>query len=552
MNQRSSSQDELPRRLPWLLVFRVASATVLLGLALFADWRGLPIAKLSSVLYAVILGNYLAVIGLGLLLRWHTPATAVAGVYLVLALVSALVVVQATGVIDSTFTFLYLLVILDAAIIGGRTLAIAVAAACAVAYGGQLVLQMYTVLPAGRSIELPDWEFAGSGIANLSAFYLTAFLAGYLAELLRSARMDARRATADLASARILHASILEALPVGVLAIDSQHTIRAANPRAHEILGSHGDLVGTALPVFLRTAVSRYGILNIVNIDVAGRRRVLALIRSELRALRADDTLAPGVRAPEAATRVEIVVIEDRTELTQLEGRLATKERLASLGELASSIAHEIRNPLAAISGSLELLWSGDTDAPSAAPLRDIVLREIARLNRLVDEFLQFARPAPVERASVDVASLIREVCDVLRSDSALEGHTLNVRVPERLDAEVDPERFRQILWNLLRNAVEASPAQTPIEIELTVNAANQGGGIVLGIRDFGRGLAPEIRDHLFEPFRTTKSSGTGLGLAVVHRIVEKHGGSIELTDAPGGGVLARVVLPTREAELSA
>lgn len=520
-------------RLRVLLLFRVAIATALLGLTLWGDWRHLAIAKLSTILYLVVIGNYVAVVVIGLLARRRVATSVLTGTYLALSVVSAFWVVQATGVIDSVFTFLYLFAILDAALVGGRPLALAVAAACSVAYGAQLVLQVYDVAPAGRVIVLPDWEFATSGVVNLSAFYLTGLLGGHLADVLRRARQDASRATADLEHAEVLQSVILDALPVGVLAVDEGSFVRAANAPAAQILRANRPLVGAPLPLELAAALPGPGAAREVRLGRPGDERVLRLLRSRVAAQSENDVGHPPL---------SIIVIEDRTEHADLERRLAARERLASIGELGAGIAHEIRNPLAAISGSLELLLAQAPDDPTAAPLRDIVRREISRLDRLVDDFLQFARPQPIERSRVDLVGMAREVCAVLRADERLGGASVELVAPERLDAEVDPERFRQVLWNLLRNALEASPAGVPVELRLA--AADGALPVLVEIRDHGPGLDPTIRRHLFEPFRTTKAKGTGLGLAVVSRIVEGHGGSIELDDAIGGGAVARLRLP--------
>ncbi len=522
---------ELGGRLPWLLVFRAGVATALLALTLFAEWRSLALAHLSPVLYVVVIGNYLAVIAMALLLRARAAATVLAGAYLALAIVSAFAVVQVTGVVDSAFTFLYLLAILDAAIVGGRRVALAAAAASTLAYGTQLVMQVYGVAPAGKVVRLPDWEPAGSGLVNLGAFYLTAVLAGFLAELWRRARQEATRAAADLEEAERLHATILEALPVGVLAVDPDLRVLAANAAADAIVAGGPRLVGQRLPAPLADALPRPDETGVAALTLGGVERVLSLVRS--RPVKVDD----GDRAP-----LDILVVEDRTALTRLESQLAARERLATIGELAAAIAHEIRNPLAAISGSLELLLSGDADASAAGPLTDIVLREVSRLDRLVDEFLQFARPAPIERARVDLVGLARDVCAVALADGRFGSHPLSISAPDALEAEVDAERVRQVLWNLLRNALEASPDGAPVEIRIARPAG--GSGVLLEIRDHGPGIEPGMRAHLFEPFRTSKPNGTGLGLAVVSRIVEGHGGAVELGDAAGGGTLARVSLP--------
>ncbi len=527
LGELPKDSSELGRRLPWLLVFRVAVATALMVLALLADWQELNPASVSQLLYAVIFANYAAVLGIGVLLRARAPAHLVAGLYLAFTTVSAAVIVHATFGREGAFTFLYLLAILDGAIIGGRKLAMLMAIVCST------VLGLQTLFFSSWPRVTFDRGLISSSITNLSAFYLTALLGGHLAELSRRASAAATRATASLAHMQAMHAAMLQALPVGVLAVDDELKVYAINPRAQELLDWPAQEPGELLPEALRASFPAAGELYSTSLEIDAGERTLSILRSS--------SLTSTLLSPHEGGRpLQIVVIEDRTELTSLARRLAIEERLAALGRLAAAIAHEIRNPLAAISGSLELLFSNEAEPETTAPLQAIVRRELERLDRLVDDFLQFAKPSPMELLPVDAAALTRGLCAVMRKDPALSGRALSLCAPDRLMARLDAERFQQLLWNLVRNAAEASRAEEEIELTLTTH----GKGLVLEVRDHGTGLTPEIRRHLFEPFHTTKATGTGLGLAVVRRIAAGHGGQIELVDAPGGGTIARVTLP--------
>jgi two-component system sensor histidine kinase PilS (NtrC family) len=236
--------------------------------------------------------------------------------------------------------------------------------------------------------------------------------------------------------------------------------------------------------------------------------------------------------------------MEDRTEWYSMERHLREKERLAGIGELAAAIAHEIRNPLASMAGSLELLDHPEsTTSEQREKLRHIVSREVSQLKRLLENFLIYARPAPPSRFEVDVAILVREVAETVNQAAEYKEHDLVVQATQVLPALIDPEQIRQLLWNLLKNAFEASPTNDEVELNARFETPDKK-WIVLEVADRGPGVSPEIRKTMFDPFQTTKDSGTGLGLSIVHRIVENHGGRIDVESSQYGGALFRVILP--------
>jgi two-component system sensor histidine kinase PilS (NtrC family) len=308
--------------------------------------------------------------------------------------------------------------------------------------------------------------------------------------------------------------------------------VQTANQAAARILSAAvDDLVGGPLPPLLAPVL-------------AGKERVVELIEEQegatlhLAVIRAP--LDPGDDENVQREARQVLVIEDRTELHHLHDSLRARERLASLGQMAAGIAHELRNPLAAISGSVELMHSEAEAGEVRERLEAIVLREIERLNALVDDFLVYARPVAPVHNPTDLAALVRDIAAVFRQDAAFVGHAIEVKAPPELVAAVDAGQVRQMMWNLLRNAAEASPADLPIELAVSSDGARA----QIVVRDRGCGVAPEIRQQLFEPFQTTKESGTGLGLAIVHNIVSAHGGSVALHPRAGGGTDTCVDLP--------
>lgn len=226
--------------------------------------------------------------------------------------------------------------------------------------------------------------------------------------------------------------------------------------------------------------------------------------------------------------------------LAQATARAEEAERLAALGRLAAALAHEIRNPLGSIAGSIELLRTGGTLTPQDEALCGIIQRETARLNDLITDMLDLSRPRVPSKEPLDLAALARDVVAL----AAQSGRGADVQVrydgPDVLEVVADPAQMRQVLWNLLRNAVQASSAGA----EVTVRLHPEEGRVVLSIADHGPGIPPEARERLFDAFFTTRSHGVGIGLAVVKRILDDHGFTVEVDTGERTGTTFRVAIP--------
>jgi two-component system sensor histidine kinase PilS (NtrC family) len=253
------------------------------------------------------------------------------------------------------------------------------------------------------------------------------------------------------------------------------------------------------------------------------------------------------------------VIFQDVTRVVEMENDLRRSERLAAVGELSASMAHEIRNPLAAISGSVELLRGGRAEADRER-LMDIVLREIGRLDALIRDFLQYARPAPPKLGPVALPALLQEVAQMLATAVPPEAK-LELEADPAAWAMADATQLRQVLWNLARNACDALEGPGVIRLSAARVALPQGrapgdrkrpreeaAAVEIVVSDTGRGIPPADLERIFDPFYTTKPDGTGLGLPTVHRIVESHGGTLEVESQPGVGTRFRVRLPAAEA----
>ncbi len=228
-----------------------------------------------------------------------------------------------------------------------------------------------------------------------------------------------------------------------------------------------------------------------------------------------------------------------------IEEQLRRAERLSVLGEMSAALAHEIRNPLGSIKGTAEILKDDFSPGDRKFEFLEILVRETDRLNRVVEEFLQLARPLTGERETCDVMAQLAEVAALVSSEAVSRGVSLALGREEVPQVHGDPEKLRQAFLNLVLNGIQATPRGGSLSISARPAANNEGGqSVEIVFSDTGTGMAPDVVTRIFEPFYTTKEGGTGLGLAITQRIVESHGGTIAVESAQGKGTTFRVRLP--------
>jgi two-component system sensor histidine kinase PilS (NtrC family) len=249
------------------------------------------------------------------------------------------------------------------------------------------------------------------------------------------------------------------------------------------------------------------------------------------------------LRDPAGLADGAIVIFQDLTRVVEMEEELRRSERLGAIGTLAAGLAHEIRNPLASLSGAIELLAAdlprGDRNSET---LSQIVRRETARLNRLVTDFLTYARPGPGRFEPVELAPLFHELAELFRRDASC-GVALECDVPEELAALGNSDQLRQVFWNLVLNAAQSEPVDGVVRVRARANPELP--FVEVAVVDLGCGFAADALERIFEPFFTTKPKGTGLGLATVQRVVEAHGGRITVASDAGKGTTVHVFLPS-------
>ena len=460
------------------------------------------------------------------------------------ALITA--VVAATGGASSIFAFLYVLLVTGACVLLSRTGGLAIAAVSCVLYTG--VVLGRTVFPVSVFFDAPQETTALELLTiflNAGTFLTVAIVAGGLAEQFRATRAQLETQRRDLLDLQAFKDLVFLSVGTGLIALDASHRITAFNRAAEEITGVQAS----------RAIVSPWAAIfgDFANLDEiaaavdAGPR--VSLPRETT--LRRPDGTSAAVRVTFSALRSGegervglIAACEDVSAIRAMEARVRQADRLATLGRMSANIAHELRNPLASLTGAIEVL-AGPSTAPDARErLSQIVLRESERLNRIIKNFLEYARPAPLALQTTDIAETAGEVLVLLGHRALPEGLKIVRELAPGLLWRVDPQQFRQVLWNLCLNAVEAMPGGG----ELRLGAAARGRTLEVWVTDTGEGFAPGDLAQIFEPFYSTKPEGTGLGLALVHRIVRDHGGDIDVRSAPGLGTTFTISLPAHDA----
>ncbi|MHB8418933.1 MAG: two-component system sensor histidine kinase NtrB [Myxococcales bacterium] len=528
---RPRQWDDRARRLAGLVLLRALVTSALFGAALATST---PLGEENAargVLYGFLLSAYTSS---ALELAWILTGRALGTLaWLHTAVETALAgwLVALTGGPAGPFSFLFLLSTVHGAIAagsGGAFGAASLATALLAALGAHPSLPFWTapLADAGDSSRVAAAIFANSG-----GCFATAALASYLAQRLQSAGRALTAREIELRSLGDLYMSVVQSLGSGLLTLDSSSRISLLNESGAAILhlapeAARGRSLQELAPELAAAlAPGPPGTRSECPIERDGHRKLIGFSVSPL-------------LDPEGEPMGSVVAFQDVTELRRLEASLRRQSHLASLGELSAGLAHEIRNPLAALSGAVQMLASSPTN-PEDARLLELVLRESAHLGKLVADFLTFARPPPPSLREGDLGALVGECCLAFEAEAAKAGKTLSRRL-QPAHARFDPDQLRQVVDNLLRNALEAISGGGHIEVSVEATEA----GSVVTVEDDGPGVPPEIAPHLFEPFFTTKEKGTGLGLALVARIVGAHGGTVDLETQERRGARFVVRLP--------
>lgn len=418
------------------------------------------------------------------------------------------------GVNQSLFLFLHLVNILLAGIacrgVGALTLA--------------LFTSIFFTLAALFSPEMKALNFFFLLVLNNIAFFSVAGLSGYLSEQLQSVGKELKKTGLSLRSAQELNQVLVDNIPSGMMSFTDSGEIVRANASAEAILEKGNLTNANWSDIFPEIKMAEQSLFKgdiRYSIDPAQAAKVLGMTISK-------------VYSPELQANLSIALFDDLTKVRQLEFAARQNEKMAAVGGLAAGIAHEIRNPLAGISGSIELLTQTVNDEDDRK-LMKIILREIDRLNNLITEFLDYSRPEVPPTDRVDLGPLLNEVLDAIKTDTKLRVDIQQVReFDSNLMILGRRDKLKQVFLNIILNSYQAmNEAQKP---QLLVSALTEGENLKVRIRDTGSGMSEQTRKKMFEPFHTTKPKGTGLGLAVTHKILEGHGAQVFVESEQGVG----------------
>ncbi|HKI05464.1 MAG TPA: ATP-binding protein [Thermoanaerobaculia bacterium] len=560
----------LTRQLHWYIAIRVvAIVSVLLPFGLFQIWllpaspqaeRVPASAAVTVPVPEVLSGNvvwllsgatfvatliYIALLGL---LRRSPTAQAYIQFFGDLVLITFLV--YFLGGATSPFSLLYLIVIAVASTLLRRRAGVSVASIAFLLYGGMILALFYGWLRPGSPGQevVTGWRLGYNLAVHGFGFYAVALLTYYLAHNVTRAERALEEKSEHLADLQVVHRDVIQSISSGLLTTDLEGTVTSANLAGLEILGrTEEELVGVP--------VHRSGLFTEPHWrEVTAASEQTGRMRSEVEIARESEPRYVGfsisrLTDAEGNHRGYILIFQDLTRWRRMQEELRIKDRMVAVGELAAGLAHEIGNPLAAISGSVQMLSSSINGDPAQRKLIEILLKESHRLDRTIKGFLRFARPRERSSVSFDIARLLAENVELLKnSEEVSERHRLLVELdPPSARLFADPDQISQIFWNLARNSLRAMPDGGI----LRVMGQLAGEWYRLQVIDTGRGMSEEQRTNLFHPFHSFFDGGTGIGMAIVYRIVQDHGGRLRVDSRPGDGTTITIELPTAGASVT-
>ena len=547
MTDSTPAGSSLRRKLLWLIGVRVVTVTILFGAGVLVQLRTPGLWPVGPFF---LLGGFSYVLAVVFLLtlthverrRWLIDVQLATDVVVISA------VVLLTGGVSSYFSTLYALPIIGASILQFRRGSLLVGSLSALLYAEVVVGQyqgtfglLETQWPA-----LAQWPRPPATLAfymaglDIFGFLAVAVLSGYLAERLRSAHASLARASSEIADLQAFNQHVIEGLTCGLVTTDRHWRVLTFNGAAKHITGHRvADVLGQRIfellqlpPAFERSLNGTMEVSRRVELQFAtpgGRQIELGLSATPL--------VLPGGQTG------FLFVFQDITETRRLQRKSAVQDRLAAVGEMAAGIAHELRNPLASMSGSIQILRQELPVNVEQAQLMDIVLRESERLNDTIKSFLDYARPRRISSRRFDLRRAVNDTALLLRhSPESGDGYQIQVDVPGApVWFEADEGQIRQVVWNLATNGIRAMPDGGALVLGVQ---AEEPGSVMLSVRDEGVGIPPEELDRMLQPFHGTFAQGSGLGLAIVHRIVSDYGGEILVTSSPDAGTTVRVRFP--------
>ncbi len=526
--------EDAVRRLRFLIVARVAVITLLLGSFYLFRIGGLRFLS-PTVFSFFIVTLYVLTIVYAVTLRYikaPSSITLFAYVQIVVDVFTEIVLVYLSGGIESWFSFTFLLSIISASIVLNRRASYYAASLSSILYGLLIEFQYYYQIPTSIGIVFGSKDFLYNVFTHIMGFYLVAFLSGYLSERLLAATKTLQKKETYIDNLRALSKDVIESMPSGVFTTDLNWRIVTFNSTAQRIT--------TRVPeeVIGKTPQDIFSFLK----DI---KEPWERIEGQIQ--HSGETIHIGIRFSllknSVGTPIGMIgIFQDLTQVKAMETEMQKKEKWAFIGELSALIAHELRNPLASLKASIEMLQEKKVSEQHSEQLMSIALSEMDRLNGIITDFLIYAKPQQLSKDSFDLHKSLRDLCILLRSLKKDKG---DIRISENFSGELfvtaDSKQLQQVFLNLGINAVDAIAGAG----EVAISTAMKDGVVEILFKDTGNGISKENIEKIFLPFFTTKEKGTGLGLAISQRVTEEHGGRIKVeSHGIGTGAAFRVILP--------
>jgi len=550
---RDLDQKETLSRLQLLMFLRVGFVSLLLGVAIVIQVRETKtyFGEILNAHYLLIALIYFLTFIYIVALKYIKNLFKFAYLQLLIDTIFITAIIYTTGGIESIFSFLYLLNIISGGIILYRYGGMIIASFSSILYGAFLDLSYYGLVnPIGYRF-LYAQEYQSSEIiyiilVNVAAFYLVAFLSGFLSEQIQKSRAELKAKQKDIVDLEMLKENIIQNISSGLVALDKQSKIIVFNRGAERIFDIDSrdairkdisDIIPHIMPYLKVHSPHKFSQLSYKGKE---DQQIDLLLN-----------ISP-LKEYDGSNKGKILVFQDTTRIREMEQEVKRMEDMAMLGELAAGIAHEIRNPLASISGSIQVLNDSlsQEEAHINRRLIEIILREVSRLDHLVNDFLQFARPQRIEIEKFELNQLIMDTLYLFQNSQSWSEHLdIDTKIMSPLTIKSDPHQLKQVFWNIFLNSSEAMPKGGLISIsaqkETDLKSSSESvESVRITIEDNGPGLDPKIAKDIFQPFSTTKKNGSGLGLAIVKRLVEGLGGKVSGENLAREGTTITIILP--------
>jgi two-component system, NtrC family, sensor histidine kinase PilS len=525
--------------LVWLVKVRIFILTLLLAMELAVFQFSPTPLPIRLFLSTILLWFSLSLFYVLLLSFWREHRLQ-ASLQMLTDLVLVSLVIHETGGWDSSLNFLYPLVIIVASVLLTRVWAQLVAALAFILYGTVLELNYYGVVPSYCTTHPSFKALQAIIFVNLFAFLTVAYLAGLLTAKLRQVGVQLQDASGALENLQALHENIIHSISSGLITTGLDGRITLVNAAAQRLLERpEAELVGTAVAQLFLDALPSVS---------SGNPHAEVRFDSPLKFRKTFRVRVAALTVPERAELGFVYAFDDLTEIRRLEREVRMQDRLAAVGRLAAAIAHEIRNPLTSIAGSVSMLSGVPEMNEEHRRLLDIVTRESQRLNGIITDFLAYSRTKQYHFAQADLIQLLEDTLTLM--DHRMTAEETGISIQRRFavhEAHVfaDGDRIKQVFWNLCENAVRAMKSGG----SLTVAVESLGDDWQVSFADTGTGMSPQQIEKIFEPFQSNFEGGTGLGLAIVYQIVQAHDGKVWARSKPGQGTTLVLRLRRLDAE---